>query len=93
METNDIIFKMNELLTEECNLPPTFIDVILDAREDDGLPSLAKHELAELQAKCDAAADRALEIDAELDSLGKEFFAQTGRYPRYIDSAIPQYTW
>ena len=88
MKPSEIIDKLNKLLRELDDVGETFIDVVVDARADDGLLPLSPEELASAQAECDANADRANKIDEEIDSLRIDYMTETGKYPVYVDTCI-----
>lgn len=81
---NDILRELELLSQEFDELGPTFIRVVVDSREDDGLPPFTPEELAAAKAECDRNADEANRIEQRMDELQEEFFAITGRYPRWL---------
>ena len=91
MKPFEIIDKLNVLLREQQDLGETFIDVLIDSRDDEGLPPLTADELATAQAKCDANAERANEIDEEISALKIDYMTETGKWPVYVDACIPYY--
>ena len=82
MTAQEIINRLNDLRREYDDLPETFIDLVIDAREDEGLPPMTQEELEKATEECDAAANRAAEIEREMDDLKVDYMALTGRFPR-----------
>ena len=77
----EIIEQLNELCREYDDIGETFIDVVIDAREDEGLPPLTPKELVEVQKRCDENADKAIAVESKIHELQNEYFILTGKYP------------
>lgn len=56
----------------------TFVDVLIDAREDADLPPYTADELETLRAECDANADELNRMDDLHDELMEEYASITG---------------
>ena len=82
----EILDAMNDLEAELEDLGPTFIDLVIDSREDDGLPPLTPEELASAQSECDANADRATAIESAIDDLRLNFFELVGKFPHWSET-------
>lgn len=77
----EIIGELNELSAEYDDIGETFIECVIDMREDEGLPPFTEEELSFAQALCDENAEKANHIDNKMAELMTEYFIITGKYP------------
>ena len=87
----EIIEELNNLCAEEEDIGETFIDVVIDAREDEGLPPFTPDELAKAKKTCDENADKMIALESREHELQNEYFLLTGKYPVLTDGIIPRY--
>ena len=87
---NAIIDELNQCRADMEDVGETFIDLVIDEREDEGLPPFTPVELEEAKRKCDEAADAANALDNRMEELREEYFDMTGKYPHYC-SGIDRY--
>lgn len=81
---DEIVRELNELREETANFDaPTFIDVVIDTREEQGLPPLTEEQLEALRAECDANADKLNDMEARMEDLKTEYLVLTGKYPTW----------
>ena len=89
--TQQIIDELNELCAEENDVGEAFIDVVIDARADEGLPPLTPEELIEEQKQCDKNAAHMIAIEDRICELYDEYFFLTGKCPIGIGDIIYRY--
>lgn len=81
---NEIIDDMNDVLADIEDAGETFIDVLVDAREDEGLPPYTPEQIDILQKQCDENADKVTALEHRLDDLRYEYLDAFGKFPHYI---------
>lgn len=91
-QAENIIDKLNQCAAEIEDAGETFIECVIDARADEGLPPFTAEELATAKAECDRNADTVTDLEAEMDSLRLDYFGITGSWPHYSDFTNRYYT-
>ena len=80
---NEIIDELNELAFERENTGDYILAVVVDSREDEGLPPFTPEELDAARKECDENCDKVNAIEKAMDKLLEEYRSITGKSPHY----------
>ena len=80
---DEIIDELNELAFERENVGEHILAVVVDSREDEGLPPFTPEELDAARKECDANCDKVTAIEKAMDELCEEYRSITGKSPYY----------
>lgn len=82
---DEIVDRINEIKNEIEDAGETFIELVIDVREDNDLPPFTLEELEAAKKQCNKAAEIDQALEAEERELIDEYYILAGRAPHYYD--------
>lgn len=82
---DEIVDRINEIRTEIDDAGETFIELVIDEREDNDLPPFTPDELEAAKKECDKAAEIVQALEREEIELHEEYYDLAGCSPHYYE--------
>lgn len=82
---DEIVDRINEIKAEIEDAGDTFIELVIDVREDNNLPPFTPEELEATKKQCDKAAEIVQALETEERELIDEYYILAGCTPHNYD--------